>query len=89
MIPDVRFFIFAAARRSISCLLIYIQILLHPKTLFSDGYKEKILRKKYKILQELEKGKSTKEVAAKFHLPGSSLHGRKVYDTFKTSSLSR
>ena len=33
---------------------------------------------KYKVLQELEKWKSTKDLAAKFNLPGSSLHERKM-----------
>ena len=55
-------------------------------------YVEITLEKKYKALQELEKGKSTKDVAAKFNLPGSSLHEEKwtkIYGTFKISSLSR
>ena len=55
---------------------------------------EVTLKIKYEALQELEKGKSAKEVAAKFNVPGSTLstwkkNKEKIYDTFKTSSLSR
>ena len=57
-------------------------ILLHHKTLFRDVYKEKGRRgyseKKKKALQEPEKGKSAKDVAAKYNLPKSSLRGRRM-----------
>ena len=69
--------------------------LLHQKTLFYNGCKEKVCRvysEKIHALLELEKGKSTKDVAAKFNLSRSNLHGNKMkknYDTFKPLSLSR
>ena len=55
---------------------------------------EVTLKIKYEALQELEKGKSAKNVAAKFNVPGSTLctkkkNKEKIYDTFKTSSPSR
>ena len=56
-------------------------ILLHHKTLFCDDYKEKVRRvdsKKIQSFAETANGKSTKDVATKSNLPGSSLHGRKM-----------
>ena len=53
--------------------------LLHHKTLFCDGYKAKVRRGYFeKNRKPCRKGKSIKNVAAKFNLPGSSLHGRKI-----------
>ena len=82
------FQIFANTKRLILCLVVFIDfvvcfclILVHHKTLSCDSYKEKVRRgyfvnTKYKVLQELEKGKAkfTKDAAAKLNLPGSSLH---------------
>ena len=48
--------------------------------------------KKYMPCWNLKKVNSTKDVAAKFNLPRSNLHGNEIkknYDTFKTLSLSR
>ena len=58
-------------------------ILLHHKALFWNGYKEKVHRgyteKKYKTFQDLEKSKTTKDVAAKCNLLRSShLEGNEV-----------
>ena len=61
----------------------FFLISLYHKILFCEGYKGKVRRgyseKKYKALQEFEKGKSTKDVAAKWRLPTCCcFHGRKM-----------
>ena len=38
----------------------------------------KVTLKKYRAFQELEKGRSTKDVTIKFNLPGISLHERRM-----------
>ena len=55
---------------------------------------EVTLQIKYQALQELEKGRTCKDVAAKFNVPGSTLstwkkNKEKIFEAFQGSSLKR
>ena len=54
--------------------------LLHHETLLCDGHKKKVRRgySENNTWKDLEQVKSSKDVAAKFNLRESSLHGRKM-----------
>ena len=57
-------------------------------------HKEVTLKIKYDALKELDKGKSNKDVANQFQIPGSTLatwkkNKQKIFDSFENSSLKR